>query len=163
MKLRTVFQDEAFEFGEVADVAIATTPDGRIMARATAKAGGEHTFYYDTIEALWNDWKDYKEPKKTWFIDTYGSVRDREAMTLVIGWDDKPIFEFETKEEAERAVERLKAWKRLKNKGFRFDGYDVAHNSNGDLCGQLFYNAGDYCIEDVEKDLDLLFGGEDEK
>ena len=58
MKLRTVFHDEAFEFGEVADVAIATTPDGRIMARATAKAGGEHTFYYDTLWGLWNDWAD---------------------------------------------------------------------------------------------------------
>lgn len=70
--------------------------------------------------------------------------------------------DFETEEEAEKAVERLRAWKRLKDKGFRFDGYDVVHNSNGDLCGQLFYNAGDYCIEDIEKDLDLLFSGEDD-
>ena len=69
---------------------------------------------------------------------------------------------FLSREEDEKAVEKLKAWRRLKDKGFRFDGYDVAHNSNGDLCGQLFYNAGDYCIEDVEKDLDLLFGEEEE-
>ena len=69
-------------------------------------------------------------------------------------------IDYRNKEAGRKAKERLEAWKRLRDKGFRFDGYDVAHNSNGDLCGQLFYNAGDYCIEDVEKDLDLLFGGE---
>lgn len=31
---------------------------------------------------------------------------------------------FETKEEAEKAVEKLKAWKRLKDKGFKFCGID---------------------------------------
>lgn len=65
------------------------------------------------------------------------------------------------KEEAEKAVEKLKAWKRLKDKGFRFDGYAVAHKSNGNLAGQIFYDAGNYCIGDVEKYLDLLFGGEE--
>lgn len=32
MKLKTKFQDEDFELGEVADVNIATMPDGRIKA-----------------------------------------------------------------------------------------------------------------------------------
>ena len=58
MKLKTVFQDEDFELGEVADVDIATMPDGRIKAQAVAKAGGLHTFFYDTLWGLWNDWAD---------------------------------------------------------------------------------------------------------
>lgn len=58
MKLRTVFIDEAFEFGEVADVNIATMPDGRIKAQAEAKSGGVHTFFYDSLWGLWNDWAD---------------------------------------------------------------------------------------------------------
>ena len=60
---------------------------------------------------------------------------------------------FETKEEAEKAVEKLKAWKRLKDKGFRFVEYDTEH------CGlSTIYFVYDNEID--KKDLDLLFGGE---
>ena len=118
---------------------------------------------YNSLAELNKEWEDYDDTKDHWCITFYGKARrigsyaTREEIA-----ECKQIGNyFETKEEAEKAVEKLKAWKRLKDKGFKFDGYDVAHNSNGDLCGQLFYNAGDYCIEDVEKDLDLLFGGEE--
>lgn len=57
--------------------------------------------------------------------------------------------------------EKLKAWKRLKDKGFVLDGYDVTHNGNGIICGQLFFKAGEYRVEDVAEDLDLLFGDEE--
>lgn len=119
---------------------------------------------YDSLAELNAEWEDYEEPKEYWYIDpmvcgVYCTKIEKDEDLYDF---NKQIGNyFETKEDAEKAVEKLKAWKRLKDKGFRFDGYDVAHNSNGDLCGQLFYNAGDYCIEDVEKDLDLLFGGEE--
>lgn len=115
------------------------------------------TYYYNNLAELCEKWEDYEEPKKTWFIDTYGSVRDREAMTLVVGWDNKPIFEFETKEEAEKAVEKLKAWKRMKKCGLRFWDLDTVHLKIG-------YSFENYTKEDIpqlKKDLALIFGGEE--
>ena len=128
----------------------------------------DHIFdNYNSLAELNEEWEDYEEPKTFYNILSNGGVIEKEGATDDMREefikDAKKIGNyFLSREEAERAVEKLKAWKRLKDKGFRFDGYDVAHNSNGDLCGQLFYNAGDYCIEDVEKDLDLLFGEEEE-
>lgn len=58
MKLKTKFQDEDFELGEVADVDIATMPDGRIKAQAVAKAGGLHTFSYSTKAEFDEAWED---------------------------------------------------------------------------------------------------------
>lgn len=115
------------------------------------------TYYYNNLAELCEKWEDYEEPKKTWFIDAYGSVRDREAMTLVVGWDNKPIFEFETKEEAEKAVEKLKAWKRMKKCGLRFWDLDTVHLKIG-------YSFENYTKEDIpqlKKDLALIFGGEE--
>lgn len=70
------------------------------------------------------------------------------------------VKELEGEEEAEKAVEKLKAWKRLKDKGFRFRG----------LCESVHeLPAIEYDIDvDVSridsqeyKDLDLIFGGEE--
>lgn len=61
---------------------------------------------------------------------------------------------FETKKEARQAVERLKAWKRLKDKGFSFKGYDD-YNIDYELTGRCVWT------DETEKDLDLLFGGEE--
>ena len=106
--------------------------------------------FLKSLAELNAEWEDYEEPKGMQWVDVLGAN------------DGRVVIQYSNEEEAKKAVEKLKAWKRLKDKGFRFDGYDVAHNSNGDLCGQLFYNAGKYCIGDAEKDLDLLFSGEDD-
>lgn len=127
---------------------------------------GEVVHSYSSLAELNEDWEDYKEPKEYWYIGADGEVFcEPSDNRCSFDMDCEQIGNyFGTKEEAEQAVKKLKAWKRLKDKGFRFDGYDVAYtyNSNGDLCGQLFCNAGNYCIEDVEEDLDLLFSGEDD-
>ena len=120
------------------------------------------TYYYNNLAELCEKWEDYEEPKKTWFIDAYGSVRDREAMTLVVGWDNKPIFEFETKEEAELAVRKLKAWKRLKDKGFRFCGHDDRDRGQlGDIVIYAEMPTFEYDDDSTRDDLDLLFGGKE--
>lgn len=68
-------------------------------------------------------------------------------------WNELGIC-FETKLEAELAVEKLKAWKRLKDKWFRFVKYDTEH------CGiSTIYFIYDNEID--KNDLDLLFGGEE--
>lgn len=115
------------------------------------------------IEEIKEEWEDYEEPKSYYYITSIGEIVFRGfRLKKWNGGDDrrKQIGNhFETQEEAEKADEKLKAWKRLKDKGFRFDGYDVAHNSHNIICGQAYFKAGDYYVKDVEKDLDLLFGG----
>ena len=167
MKLKTEFQDKNFRKGEVADVSIATMPDGRIVARAKAKSGGEYTFYYNCIEALCNDWSDYEEPKERWYINENGGVMkyvpfdpDGEDLSYMKYQNEIGNY-FETKEEAELAVRKLKAWKRLKDKGFRFTGINDDEDSQ-----ELITQCGILCEADIyhlEKDADflLIFGGEE--
>ena len=69
---------------------------------------------------------------------------------------------FETREEAEKAVEKLKAWKRLKDKDFQFHGY----NALG--VGEITFSVDFEDMDDegeigqLRHDLDLLFGGDNE-
>lgn len=163
MKLKTEFQDEGFEKGEVADVSIATMSDGRIIVRAKAKRGGEHTFYYDSLEVLYNDWSDCEEPKAYWYIAYNGTVGcfeyNEDCQYMDFNWQDKlkQIGNyFETKEEAELAVRKLEAWKRLKDKGFRFiEGY-LDNNDDFIIKAKL----GHVGLID-QPDVSLLFGGEE--
>ena len=106
--------------------------------------------------------EDYEEPKEYWYIDTTeGSAVERTCEGFEL--TDKERKEignyFETREEAEKAVEKLKAWKRLKDNHFKFlnikdvtpdvpiDGYYVHIEATFDAAGL--------------DDLKLLFGGEE--
>lgn len=148
--------------GEIADVEIqvncmlVTHQDGRI-----------EQYYFDSIRDLL-EWEDYEEPKDGYIIDPmeedYVSADDS-------GYEESDVERakelgiwLETKEEAEKAVEKLKAWKRLKDKGFRFC-CDIRYES---LCGNGFnipLNAimppEAYTDTEVRKDLDICFGGEE--
>lgn len=159
MKLKTKFQDEAFKFDEVADVNIATMPDGRIKAQAEAKSGGIHTFFYDNLKTFANDWEDYEEPKTFWYIRCSGEVYEDESdSSTEHGEKHKQIGNyFGTEEQAEKAVERLRAWKRLKDNGFEFTGWD----RHPDYPGDFRITASDEWTCD-DKDLNLLFGGEEQ-
>lgn len=66
---------------------------------------------------------------------------------------------FDTIEEAEKAVEKLKAWKRLKDKGFRFVRRDKPNYGEEFIIIASFPK--DTLAIDVVEDLDLLFGGEE--
>ena len=115
-----------------------------------------------TLKELNEGWEDYyEEPKKYWFINASGEINwiceeDEEEE------DTKSCKEignyFETREEAEKAVEKLKAWKRLKDKGFRFLGYYHSVSETKSK-GEIGFEMDDY--KDIKQDLDLLFGGEE--
>ena len=162
MKLKTEFQDEDFKLGEVADVNIATMPDGRIKAQAVAKSGGVHTFFYDDLKTFTDDWEDVpEEPKDFWFIDPEILIACESTDPLLC--DKKVAIEtmkqignyFDSREEAEKAVEKLKAWKRLKDKGFRF----IDHIDRDSGQGITRYEWDGYVHGE---DLDLLFSQEDD-
>ena len=67
---------------------------------------------------------------------------------------------FETKEEAELAVEELKAWKRLKDKGFRFNRWTIPQEPKTPHI-KLVIEA-EMEVPDSPYDLDLLFSGGEE-
>ena len=86
------------------------------VGNGTASCGIE---IYSSLDELNKDWEDYEETKDHWHIgcegDIFIDITEKSFQNyLLIGND------FETREEAERALEKLKAWKRLKDKGLRF-------------------------------------------
>ena len=113
-----------------------------------------------TLAELNKEWEDYEEPKGFWAIENgHGQIiyhKDSE------GFDDyKEIGNyFGTKEEAERTVEKLKARKRLKDKGFKFNEYLFDGKDGGMAFFDFWYKARN---EQTKKDFDLLFGGEDDR
>ena len=112
---------------------------------------------YTSLAELCEDWEDFEEDKRYWYINCDGEIMSKE-----LGWfnqaQDYIGNRFETKEEAEKAVEKLKAWKRLKDKGFRFDGWSAGLGKNKIYTIFWSHNDGEF---DLRKDLDLLFGGEE--
>ena len=112
---------------------------------------------YRNLAELNAEWEDApEEPKEYWFICDYSSsVRYAPADNNAVSKYRKEIVGnyFETKEEAEKAVEKLKAWIRLKDKGFRFEGWFGGSKD-------ISYRLGAWVDEDTAKDLDLLFGVE---
>ena len=116
---------------------------------------------YDSLAELNEEWEDIpeEEPKTFWYIDDAGVLQIDEVLCSVINMRKSIGNYFETREEAEKAVEKLKAWKRLKDKGFEFDHWEYEF-SIVDKPAQTIVikaNAGDT----NNKDLDLLFSQED--
>lgn len=71
-------------------------------------------------------------------------------------------FEPCTKEEAEKAVEKLKAFKRLRDKGFRFRGHDDRDRGQlGDIVIYAKMPTFEYDDDSTRDDLDICFGGEE--
>lgn len=113
---------------------------------------------YDTLEALNKDWEDYK-PSEIWYITSNGEIeRGNADMSWVM---EKAIGNyFETKKDAEEALEKLWAWKRLKDAGVKIVGWCYSDNVDLNGCG---FNDDDFIVgltagECDQDDLDLLFG-----
>lgn len=110
----------------------------------------------DTLAEINEEWEDYEEPKDYYFI------RDDGAGIGYSPIGNCPCAKcreeignyFETKEEAEQAVEKLKAWKRLKDKGFKFKDF-----SRLNARAATAYASFDEDWSEIYDDLDLLFGG----
>lgn len=108
-----------------------------------------------TLIAIENEWEDYEEPKEYWFVDAAGEVQDTTYLTD----NDKSSLRnfgnyFETKEEAEKAVEKLKAVKRLKDKGFKLNAVVDTF-----FCLDVFMKGEPY--EAIKDDLRIVFGDEE--
>ena len=118
----------------------------------------------NSLAELNDEWEDYEEPKEHWFVDSGGEVEEATYLTE----NDKANLAnfgnyFETKEEAEKAVEKLKTWKRLKDNGIMFKGWGWDKGLGNYVV--LGSKDADYVPDEIglsgRKDLDLLFGGEE--
>lgn len=131
-------------------------------------------FNVNSLAELNEEWEESKE-LSYWYIDNNGDIlfSDLDGDQL---WEDlaeerKAIGNyFEAKEEAEKAVKKLTAWKRLKDKGFRFEGIKedytrILQSQEPFRTGKRYLQFNKSEDEDWMKEnwdaLDLLFGGEE--
>lgn len=130
-------------------------------------------YRYNSLAELNDEWGDYEEPKEYWYIDCDGEIEHDKDQGTGFDKDCKEIGNyFETEEEAEKAVERLRAWTRLKDKGFEFEKWYTWEKVTGLACfdkgvAHSYYAGFTFRSEDrlekdeqVEADLDLLFSQE---
>ena len=108
-----------------------------------------------TLEILTKEWEDAPEEPKG--IQCIYYVNHFDTVKL-----DGVIVGFGSKEEAELAVRKLKAWTRLEDKGFRFTAWKNGIFLDGTIAGQVRYEFPIDNKDDIEADLDLLFSGEDD-
>ena len=112
----------------------------------------------DSLAELNEEWEDVEKPKEYWAIDCFspdGLISEFTGSSSDILENRKSIGNyFDTPEEAEKAVEKLKAWKRLRDEGIKLGGW----TREGDaIYPELIDTGGDVSIDDLE----LLFGGEE--
>ena len=119
---------------------------------------------YNSLAELNKEWEDVPDtlPDTYYLIDGIGGVNEMNA-GWALAYKPKEIGNyFETKEEAEKAVEKLKAWKRLKDNGFKIEGIRYRNNRNY-IEWSVSQKVRDdhFMAKTFNDDLHLLFGGEE--
>lgn len=116
-------------------------------------------WYKYELELLADWWEYYEEPKEYWWIKYDGTISHAEIGTMSFTKQERIGNYFRTKEEAEKAVRKLKAWKRLKDKGFEFVEHQIhGMTIDGEGSGCAYFK---FDKPLSKSDLDLLFGGEE--
>lgn len=111
------------------------------------------------------EWVDApEEQEEYWYINEFGTPTKADFVGRETLYDKcRKNFSnyFKTEEEAELTVRKLKAFKRLKDEGFEFNGIEF------DGHGRIYINTNLSCEDlnvmenpNLESRLNLLFGGE---
>lgn len=119
---------------------------------------------YRNIAELNAEWEDYEEPKTEYYITAWGDIREYSTKEERFAFKQKLEIGnyFETEEEAQKAVEKLKAWKRLEDKGVKFK-LDFVRNTihfTYRIDGTLHSVVDEERI--IFEDMKTIFGGENE-
>ena len=133
--------------GEIGELQITEKHCAVAVGNGTASCGIE---IYSSLAKLNEEWEDVpEEPKGINEIDVVlDAISEYCNEHSYYSGDLKKIKILNTVEE------KLKAWKRLKDKGFRFLGCGFKVNDK-----RIIIKA--YCPKGFTNDLDLLFGGEE--
>lgn len=119
-------------------------------------------YSYASLAELNNEWEDYEETKY-YFIDGVGIIRERRIGECEEDEEARKIIGnyFDTKEEAEKAVEKLKAWKRLKDNGLKFCAWKITDDGcSVDIETTLDSEVVRAKQKYITDDLNLIFGEE---
>ena len=157
MKLKTKFQDEDFELGEVVDASIMYGCSDKIEVYCTEKMKHRK---YNSIKDLTDHWEDtLEEPKEHWAIDQFGEPINVSGLSrLQLEKLHRLGNDFPSENATMKAVERLRAWKRLKDKGFRFKRWVIPKEPKTPHIKLVIEAEMD--APDSPYDLDLLSGDE---
>lgn len=141
--------------GEIGELQITEKHCVVAVGNGTASCGIE---IYSSLAELNAEWEYYNEPKLFYVVDLDGEILPSDFENETVEKSKEMGNYFETKEEAEKAVEKLKAWKRLKEANidykltYEYDDFTETMHAN------VSFSFNSYPL--VGKDLDLLFGGE---
>ena len=136
--------------GEIGELQITEKHCAVAVGNGTASCG---IVIYNSLAELNAEWEDYVEPKDD-------ATR---VITSFIHYVEEADDSFCCDKSVKNLVEKLKAWKRLKDKGFRFKGWTIDDGLRISICTNA--DEDDIYNDDkrrIKPDLDLLFGGEDE-
>lgn len=145
--------------GEIGYLIVGKGSDHYVVANEEWDSCGK----YHSLTELNEEWEDYEKPKEYWYIDydggiLCGEIDNSSAEKMMISMGNH----FNSIEEAEKAVEKLKAWKRLKDRGIRIESWTIDDGLRISICTNI--DEEDIYDEDkrrLKPDLDLLFGGEE--
>ena len=112
---------------------------------------------HHSLAELNEEREDYEELTTYYYISDFGAILEGNVGKFV---EDEIARKeignyFSSREEAKLAVRKLKAWKRLKDKGFKFD------NWNGTEVGSNISYISENYYEGWVNDMNLLFGGKE--
>lgn len=148
MKLKTKFQDEDFDLGEVVEANVYYGGSRRIKMIAEDAEGGDHTFYFGTLKELNEMFEDYEEPK--------GSALDLMIVTLTNFIENEPDEDIVDLEDCEQMLKKLKVYKRLKDNRLRLSIGERMYTNTDQQCvsQSITMTVGTY--PEAGEDLDLL-------
>lgn len=119
---------------------------------------------YNSLAELNEEWEDApEEPKEYWYISAYGNLAKTDVMTDLHRGAEEIGNLFDTKEEAEKAVEKLKALTKLCKKGFEFNSVEMFGSGLIRIEASIPINEKTTLQErsNIIDSLYLLFGGEE--
>lgn len=150
--------------GEIATVEGFGSTESEIQMTYTIDNNETELYLYCTssLTTFNNEWEDYKEPEEYWYIDNAGVLQIDQVLSSEINMRKSIGNYFDTREEAELAVRKLKAWKLLKDEcNIKFNG--IIRDERGMLKGvKLVYDRHEVTFDRMQEcinALDLLFGG----
>lgn len=163
MKLKNKETGEIVDVESIASIVPTLKADKNTIQLTGIDTNGYRKMYrYKSLAELNEEWEEYGRPKEHWYINFIGGIEETDRDE-----NDEPgraMIEignyFETEEEAEKVVEKLKAWKRLRDKGFRFTGWGLNMVSKEHVI-QFVLDNGTWAIEEAEDYFNLLFGGKE--
>lgn len=115
---------------------------------------------YAPFDGNIDDWEDYEKSEEHWAIDQFGEPINVSGLSsLQLEKLHRLGNDFPSEKATIKAIEKLEAWKRLKDNGFKFEGIENRSPRIKFYQGRS-YETEPQCIQ-AGVDLDLLFGGEE--